>query len=153
MSLIYRFEHWIDRCAAENGTQFVVGGTGKPLRQFIYSRDLAKLFIWQLREYESVEPIILSVGEEQEISIKALADTIVRAMRLKGEYVFDTTQAEGQFRKPASNKKLISLIGEFQFTPFDEGTRSSDLPSLEACIPFLTLCSSRSDGTMVSRAS
>ena len=153
MSLIYRFEHWIDRCAAENGTPFVVGGTGKPLRQFIYSRDLAKLFIWQLREYESVEPIILSVGEEQEISIKALADTIVRAMRLKGEYVFDTTQAEGQFRKPASNKKLISLIGEFQFTRFDEGTRSSDLPSLEACIPFLTLCSSRSDGPMVSRAS
>ena len=153
MSLIYRFEHWIDRCAAENGTPFVVGGTGRPLRQFIYSRDLAKLFIWQLREYESVEPIILSVGEEQEISIKALADTIVRAMRFKGEFVLDTTQAEGQFRKPASNKKLISLIGEFQFTPFDEGTRSSDLPSLEACIPFLTLCSSRSDGQMVSRAS
>ena len=44
----------------ENGTPFVVSGTGKPLRQFIYSRDLAKLFIWQLREYESVEPIILS---------------------------------------------------------------------------------------------
>ena len=44
----------------ENGTPFVVGGTGKPLRQFIYSRDLAKLFIWQMREYDSVEPVILS---------------------------------------------------------------------------------------------
>ena len=44
----------------ENGTPFVVGGTGKPLRQFIYSRDLAKLFIWQLREYDDVEPVILS---------------------------------------------------------------------------------------------
>lgn len=39
---------------------FTVLGTGKPLRQFIYSLDLAKLFIWVLREYDSVEPIILS---------------------------------------------------------------------------------------------
>lgn len=44
----------------ENGTPFVVSGTGKPLRQFIYSRDLAKLFIWQLRNYDDVEPLILS---------------------------------------------------------------------------------------------
>ena len=44
----------------ENGTPFVVGGTGKPLRQFIYSRDLAKLFIWMLRDYDDVEPLILS---------------------------------------------------------------------------------------------
>lgn len=35
-------------------------GTGKPLRQFIYSIDLAKLFVWVLREYDEVEPIILS---------------------------------------------------------------------------------------------
>ena len=34
---------------------------------------------------------------------------------------FDTTRADGQFRKPASNKKLLSLIGDFQFTPFSEG--------------------------------
>ncbi len=44
----------------ENGTPFVVSGTGKPLRQFIYSYDLAKLFIWMLRNYEDVEPVILS---------------------------------------------------------------------------------------------
>lgn len=34
---------------------------------------------------------------------------------------FDTTRADGQFRKPASNKKLLSLIGGFQFTSFTEG--------------------------------
>lgn len=45
---------------SENNTPFVVWGSGKPLRQFIYSRDLAKLFIWTLREYEEIDPIILS---------------------------------------------------------------------------------------------
>jgi hypothetical protein len=48
-----------DTCTGDN-TPFVVFGTGKPLRQFIYSFDLAKLFIWQLREYDDVEPVILS---------------------------------------------------------------------------------------------
>ncbi|KAB5589652.1 GDP-L-fucose synthetase [Ceratobasidium theobromae] len=96
----------------ENGTPFVVSGTGKPLRQFIYSRDLAKLFIWMLRDYESVEPLILSVGEDEEVSIKVVADAIVRA--------FDTSRADGQFRKPASNKKLLQLTGGFEFTPFEK---------------------------------
>lgn len=95
---------------SENGTPFVVWGSGKPLRQFIYSRDLAKLFIWTLREYEEIDPVILSgrsrstsleldwndpadmallpssVGEDEEVSIKTVADAVVKAMDFKGEY-------------------------------------------------------------------
>lgn len=44
----------------KNGDTFVVLGSGKPLRQFIYSLDLARLFLWVLRDYNEVEPIILS---------------------------------------------------------------------------------------------
>ena len=64
----------------ENNTPFVVWGSGKPLRQFIYSRDLAKLFVWMLRNYDSVEPLILSVGEDEEVSIKQVADAVVKAV-------------------------------------------------------------------------
>jgi len=111
----------IHKCylAKKNNTPFVVSGTGKPLRQFIYSVDLAKLFIWQLREYDDVEPVILSVGEDEEVSIKQVTDAIVKAMGFEGDYSFDTTRADGQFRKPASNAKLLSLIGKFEFTPFE----------------------------------
>ncbi|CAE6450828.1 unnamed protein product [Rhizoctonia solani] len=112
----------IHKCylAKKNGTPFIVSGTGKPLRQFIYSRDLAKLFIWMLRDYESVEPLILSVGEDEEVSIKSVADAIVKAVGFEGEYKFDTSRADGQFRKPASNRKLLELTGGFEFTPFDK---------------------------------
>lgn len=55
-----RFSSLTSCLSPENGTPFVVSGTGKPLRQFIYSHDLAKLFIWMLREYDDVEPVILS---------------------------------------------------------------------------------------------
>ncbi|KAJ2933335.1 hypothetical protein H1R20_g3749, partial [Candolleomyces eurysporus] len=112
----------IHKCylAKKNGTPFIVSGTGKPLRQFIFSYDLAKLFIWMLREYDDVEPVILSVGEDEEVSIKEVADAIVKALDFKGDYTFDTTRADGQFRKPASNKKLLTLMGGFQFTPFPQ---------------------------------
>lgn len=74
-----------------------------------------------LREYDDVEPVILSVGEDEEVSIREVADAIVKALDFKGDYTFDTTKADGQFRKPASNKKLLRLMGGFEFTPFTEG--------------------------------
>ena len=80
--------HDLMLCSAptENGTPFTVSGTGAPLRQFIYSRDLAKLFIWMLREYPEIDPIILSVGEQEEVSIKQVADAIVKAVGFTGDY-------------------------------------------------------------------
>ncbi|XP_048063793.1 GDP-L-fucose synthase-like isoform X2 [Megalobrama amblycephala] len=46
--------------AKKEGKLLEVWGSGRPLRQFIYSLDLARLFLWVLREYDEVEPIILS---------------------------------------------------------------------------------------------
>ncbi|KAI9316218.1 hypothetical protein BX666DRAFT_1859508 [Dichotomocladium elegans] len=111
--------------AQKNGTPFIVGGTGKPLRQFIYSRDLAKLFIWTLREYQEIDPIILSVGEKDEVSIKDVADAITKALNFKGEYSFDTSRADGQFKKTASNEKLMKYLPDFEFTPFDKAVQES----------------------------
>ncbi|KAI0296083.1 hypothetical protein B0F90DRAFT_1630571 [Multifurca ochricompacta] len=120
----------IHKCylAKKNGTPFVVAGTGKPLRQFVFSYDLAKMFIWQLREYDDVEPIIFSVGENEDVSIGYVAEQIVKAFDFKGEVKFDTSKSDGQFRKPASNEKLLRLVREtskdqeeFQFTPFEQG--------------------------------
>jgi GDP-L-fucose synthase len=53
----------------ENNTNVTIWGTGKPLRQFIYSRDLAKLFLWVMREYDEIDPIILS-GKIKEFTKK-----------------------------------------------------------------------------------
>ena len=57
MTTVQQFVNFI---FVENKTPFVIWGTGSPRRQFIYSLDLARLFIWVLRNYDEVEPIILS---------------------------------------------------------------------------------------------
>jgi len=67
----------------ESEKVFTVFGSGKPLRQFVYSLDLAELMIWVLRNYDSVEPIILSVDEAQEVTIYEVAQAIAKAFNFK----------------------------------------------------------------------
>jgi GDP-L-fucose synthase len=148
-------------------------------RQFIYSRDLARLMVWVLREYPETEPIILSVDEADEVTIADVAMAIVDAMEFKvrregggsvagapwlgcggvprtrrmpsprvvhcalprrpppplpphhtrartqGEVKFDTSKADGQYKKTASNAKLRRYLPDFKFTPFKEAMRES----------------------------
>ena len=48
----------IHRCylAKKDNKSFVIKGTGKPLRQFIYSKDLAKLILWVMENYNDNSP-------------------------------------------------------------------------------------------------
>jgi len=111
--------------AMQAGTDFTVWGSGTPLRQFIYSADLAKLTVWVLNDYDSPEPIILSVDESDEVSIKNVALMVSKAMGFKGNVVFDTSKADGQFKKTASNAKLRGLRPDFKFTPMAQAVQES----------------------------
>ncbi|KAJ3095066.1 GDP-L-fucose synthase [Phlyctochytrium planicorne] len=117
----------IHKCyiAKKTGSPFVIGGSGTPLRQFVYSLDLARLFVWVLRDYDEVDPIILSVPESDEVTIKHVAESIAEAMEYTGEIEWDTSRADGQYKKTASNAKLNSLLPGFQFTPFKEALKAS----------------------------
>ncbi len=64
-----------------------MSGTGIALRQFIFSKDLAELFLWALREYDEIEPIIFSVDEKDEITIKDAVNEIVEALDFKGQII------------------------------------------------------------------
>jgi GDP-L-fucose synthase len=107
--------------AKQNKEPMAIWGTGKPLRQFVFSHDLARLFLWVMREYDSPEPIILSVDEKDEVSIKQVAEQIKHAMDFKGELQFDTTKSDGQYKKTASNAKLRKLYPGFKFTSMADG--------------------------------
>uniref|UniRef100_A0AC34QBT3 GDP-L-fucose synthase n=1 Tax=Panagrolaimus sp. JU765 TaxID=591449 RepID=A0AC34QBT3_9BILA len=111
--------------AQKEGTSLEVSGTGKPLRQFIYSIDLAKLMIWAVRHYDDIEPIVLSVDEKDEISIKEVVDAIVKSSGFTGEVVYNTEKADGQYKKTASNLKLRKYLPDFEFTPFEKAMNES----------------------------
>lgn len=117
----------IHKCyiAKKEGTPFTIWGSGTPLRQFIYSLDLAELTVWVMRNYHSPDPITLSVDEDAEVSIKDVALSVAKAMKFDGEVIFDTSKADGQFKKTACNKKLRGLRPDYQFTSIDDGIQKS----------------------------
>ena len=115
----------IHKCylAKQNNTDLEVWGSGKPLREFIYSEDVAKLSKWVLENYEEEEPIIFTTSEE--ISVGNVVEIVVNCMEFKGKVVFNKDKSDGQFRKPADNSKLLSYLPDFKFTPIEVGIKNT----------------------------
>ena len=109
--------------AKKNKTDFTVWGSGKPLREFIYSKDIAKIAEWALFNYEGTDPLIISGDEE--ISIKDLVGLLVDEFKFKGKVVFDKTKPDGQLRKPSDNSKIKELLPDFEYTPFEQGIKET----------------------------
>ena len=109
--------------AKKNKTDFTVWGSGKPLREFIYSKDIAKIAEWALFNYEGTDPLIVSGDEE--ISIKDLVGLLVDEFKFKGKVIFDKTKPDGQLRKPSDNSKIKELMPDFEYTPFEQGIKET----------------------------
>lgn len=115
----------IHKCfiARETNTDLHVWGSGKPLREFIFNKDVKKLTEWVLNNYNEDEPIILSTSEE--ISISEVVEIIIELMNYKGDVKWDTHKPDGQFRKPSDNSKIKHYLPNFEFTPLYDGLKET----------------------------
>jgi GDP-L-fucose synthase len=109
--------------AQQNKSELFIWGDGSPLREFMYSKDVARLAEWAVDNYDEVEPIILSTSEE--ISIAEVVELLVDAFNFKGAVRFDKSKPNGQHRKPSDNSKLKSYLPDFKFTPIEEGLKET----------------------------
>lgn len=82
-------------------------GDGSPLREFTYSKDLAKVLLFLFDRYDEPEPI--NIGNTHEVSIRDAAKMIADILEFKGSIIWDTTKPKGQLRKPSDNSKLLGL--------------------------------------------
>jgi GDP-L-fucose synthase len=106
--------------ANKNKEKMVVWGDGSPLRQVIYSEDLARLIIWSLDNWKNDEPFMAINPDE--ITILEIAKEICNNFNIyEDNLIFDDTKPKGQHRKPASSDALP----EFKFTPLSEGIKES----------------------------
>lgn len=117
----------IHKCykAKQDDTPFTIWGSGTPLRQFVYNRDLAELTVWVTREYNEPNPIILSVDEADEVTIKDVALAVAKAMKFEGKVEFDTSKSDGQHKKTACNNKLRKYLPDYKFTTMPDGIQQS----------------------------
>ena len=115
----------IHKCylAKKNKKTFEVWGDGTPLREFVYSKDVANIVDLLIQKYEGTEPVIIS--NPTEYSIKQVVDLIVEYMGFRGKVKWLTDKPNGQHRKPSSNAKLLSIIGDYEFTTLEKGLKES----------------------------
>ena len=115
----------IHKCylAKRDNTDLVVWGSGEPLREFIFSKDVGEITELILEGYEDKEPMIISTSEE--ISIREAVETIADVMGYEGKLIFDSTKPDGQYKKPTSNRRLRNFLPQYKFTPFREGIKQT----------------------------
>jgi GDP-L-fucose synthase len=111
--------------AKKNGESLEVWGTGKPLREFVYSVDIARLSFWAIDNYREETPIIFTSGIE--VSIAEMVHMVAKKMDFNGRIVFNSEKPDGQYRKPSDGTKLNSYLPEFQWTPLEEGIEKTIL--------------------------
>ena len=105
--------------------EFIVSGSGKPLRQFIHSNDLAKIIIWLLDNENYNESLIISPDEKDEISIGKIAELIAKEFDYIHNLKYNLEKSDGQYRKTADNSKLKKLYGELEFINIEDGIKET----------------------------
>jgi GDP-L-fucose synthase len=90
-----------------NNTEVVCWGSGKPMREFLYSEDLAAACIFLMEEYSDEE--IINVGYGTDISIQHLAKTVQQIVGFKGALIWDSSKPDGTPRKLLDSTRIFSL--------------------------------------------
>ena len=93
-------------------------GTGKPLRQFIYAEDLARV-IKEVIDKDITENF--NIAPDWNYSINEMTNKALDVLKVKAEIVYTNPELYGQYRKDVSNKKMKGLLPNFKFTNFEDG--------------------------------
>ncbi len=110
--------------AKKNNTPLIVYGSGIAIREFIFSKDVSNICLKLLKKYQDDKPVIISNSSE-EISIDQIVNLIVEISNFKGEVIYDQTKSDGQLIKKTNNEKLLSVIGDYSFTPIEDGLQQT----------------------------
>ena len=102
-----------------NEKEIIIWGTGKATREFLYAEDCAEGIILATEEYDKPNPI--NLGASFEISIKDLANLIVKLTDFKGKIIWDKTKPDGQPRRMLDTKKAFKEFGFKAKTSFKKG--------------------------------
>jgi GDP-L-fucose synthase len=94
--------------ARERGDQeYVVWGSGNPMREFLYVDDLADACVHMMaRGYDG--PLV-NVGTGEDVTIRELAETVMDVVGFHGRIVFDATKPDGMPRKLLDVGRLHAL--------------------------------------------
>jgi GDP-L-fucose synthase len=95
----------------------VVWGTGTPLREFLYSEDMADACVFLLDQAEenlsslfnNEHPPLVNIGCGEDLTIRELAELVAAVVGFKGGLTFDTSKPDGTMRKVMDVSRINAL--------------------------------------------
>lgn len=102
-----------------------IWGSGQPLREFLYSHDLAEACIFLMEQLNANDiGENLNIGTGEDIRIRELAHIIKGVVGYQGEFVFDSSKPDGTPRKVLDVSK-INALGWKAKTSLREGVQKT----------------------------
>jgi GDP-L-fucose synthase len=98
--------------------ELVVWGTGTPLREFLYADDLADACVFLMEK--GFDGPLINVGCGTDVSIRELAERVVKVVGFEGRLTFDTSKPDGTPRK-LMDVSLLNSLGWQPKVGLDEG--------------------------------
>ena len=100
--------------------ELVVWGSGKPMREFLYVDDLAEACVYLMNQ--KYDGPLVNVGTGVDVTIRELAEIVMRVVGFAGRIKFDTSKPDGTPRKLLDVSRLKGL-GWSARTELEEGIR------------------------------
>lgn len=104
---------------SEDGIAVEIWGSGKPMREFLWSEDMAEacIFIMQNRNFEDtygagqkeIRNTHINIGTGKDVSIKELAEMIKAMVGFQGSLRFNADKPDGTMKKLTDVSKLHAL--------------------------------------------
>jgi GDP-L-fucose synthase len=87
--------------------EYVVWGSGTPMREFLYVDDLADACVHMMTQ--GYDGPLVNIGTGQDVTIRELAETVMDVVGFMGRIVFDASKPDGTPRKLLDVGRLHAL--------------------------------------------
>ena len=87
--------------------EYVVWGTGRPMREFLYVDDLADACVHLMAQ--GYDGPLVNIGTGTDVTIRELAETVMQVVGFEGRIVFDDSKPDGTPRKLLDVSRLAGL--------------------------------------------
>lgn len=110
--------------AKKQGKDFItLFGTGKPLRQFMYANDFAKIIFHTIMGDITNS---FNVAPDDTYSIRDIAEIALKACNATDLTInWDSSKPDGQYRKDVSNIEFRKYFPTLEYTALEDGIRST----------------------------
>lgn len=92
---------------ARGDSEYVVWGSGRPMREFLYVDDLAAACVFLMEQ--GIGEGLYNVGTGEDVTIRELAETVMSVVGFDGRIVFDASKPDGTPRKLLNVDRMRAL--------------------------------------------